>query len=498
MQHNYWRKDRGVFMNKKLIVIGAGVAGLAAGIYARLNDFDSVIYESHDIAGGVCTSWKRKDFIIDGCLHWLMIDTPGTPTYDTWRELGILEECRFLPIDVFLVIHGQQGESLIVYSDVDKFESEMLRVAPEDQELIKQFGDTIRLYQIMQESKDEKENRRTFFRIVRRLSNAQGGLMKVREYAHRFRNPFLRKAFPLILGRDTTVGILAMTLAQFANKIVAVPEGGSLAFSNKLLEKYKNLGGEIVYKKTAERILKRDGKSYGVVFEDGTQSEADYIIWAGDGHSLLYDLLADEEKDASTQKHYQSGTLFAPLVQLSLCLDGEIANMPNRQIIITQEPVFKDGYGEDYILLNNYQYDKTLMPEGKSIINVLLNTSYAYWNSLGYHTKEYKEAKNQVKDHIVKVLSKHYPDLTEKISYLEVATPLTWERYTKNWRGSYEGFLSSPENLNYKPKSTLKGLENIYMCGQWVQIGGGVSTCVLSGKNTILEICQREEQNSIK
>ena len=49
--------------------------------------------------------------------------------------------------------------------------------------------------------------------------------------------------------------------------------------------------------------------------------------------------------------------------------------MPNRQIIITQEPVFKDGYGEDYILLNNYQYDKTLMPEGKSIINVLLNTS---------------------------------------------------------------------------------------------------------------------------
>ena len=146
-------------MNKKLIVIGAGVAGLAAGIYARLNDFDSVIYESHDIAGGVCTSWKRKDFIIDGCLHWLMIDTPGTPTYDTWRELGILEECRFLPIDVFLVIHGQQGESLIVYSDVDKFESEMLRVAPEDQELIKQFGDTIRLYQIMQESKDEKENR---------------------------------------------------------------------------------------------------------------------------------------------------------------------------------------------------------------------------------------------------------------------------------------------------------------------------------------------------
>ena len=96
------------------------------------------------------------------------------------------------------------------------------------------------------------------------------------------------------------------------------------------------------------------------------------------------------------------------------------------------------------------------------------------------------------------MLSKHYSDLTEKISYLEVATPLTWERYTKNWRGSYEGFLSSPENLNYKPKSTLKGLENIYMCGQWVQIGGGVSTCVLSGKNTILEICQREEQNSIK
>ncbi len=484
-------------MNKKLVIVGAGVAGLAAGVYARLNGFDSIIYESHDKAGGVCTSWKRKEFTIDGCIHWIMLDKPGTLTYQTWKELGILEKCRFLPIDVFLEIYGQRGEKLTVYSDVDKLETEMIRVAPEDIDYIKQFTTAIRLYQKMQDSKDQKENRRAFFGITRLLSDVQGGLMKVEDYVRRLQNAFLREALPLVLGPDTTVGILAMTLAQFSSRIVGIPEGGSLAFSNLLLEKYKTLGGEIVYNKTAEEILKKDGKAYGVVLSDGTQSKADYVIWAGDGHHLLFDLLSDVEQDTSTQKLYQNGQLFTPLLQISLCLDNEIHNMPNRLCLIAKEPILEDGIGENYLLISNYQYDKTLMPEGKSIINVLLNTSYEYWNKLGYQTAEYKEAKNMVQEKILNVISDYYPELKEKICYQEVATPLTWERYTGNWKGSYEGFVSTPKNLNYKPKSTIKGLDNIYMAGQWIQIGGGVSSSILSGKNTILKICEREDRKFV-
>lgn len=47
---------------KKMIIIGAGVAGLAAGIYARKNGFQATIYEMHHLPGGMCTAWKRGGY----------------------------------------------------------------------------------------------------------------------------------------------------------------------------------------------------------------------------------------------------------------------------------------------------------------------------------------------------------------------------------------------------------------------------------------------------
>lgn len=40
---------------KKLIIIGAGISGMTAGIYALDNGYDVTIYEKHFIPGGQCT-----------------------------------------------------------------------------------------------------------------------------------------------------------------------------------------------------------------------------------------------------------------------------------------------------------------------------------------------------------------------------------------------------------------------------------------------------------
>ena len=39
-------------MAKKIVIIGGGVAGLSAGIYASVNGFDAEIIEMHSITGG--------------------------------------------------------------------------------------------------------------------------------------------------------------------------------------------------------------------------------------------------------------------------------------------------------------------------------------------------------------------------------------------------------------------------------------------------------------
>ena len=46
---------------KKIIIIGAGIAGLTSGIYALDNNYDVTIYEKHAIVGGQCTGWIRNN-----------------------------------------------------------------------------------------------------------------------------------------------------------------------------------------------------------------------------------------------------------------------------------------------------------------------------------------------------------------------------------------------------------------------------------------------------
>ncbi|HQC37764.1 MAG TPA: NAD(P)/FAD-dependent oxidoreductase, partial [Thermotogota bacterium] len=47
-------------MSRSVIVIGAGIGGLSAGCYARMNGFDTKVFEMGTTPGGMCTSWKRK------------------------------------------------------------------------------------------------------------------------------------------------------------------------------------------------------------------------------------------------------------------------------------------------------------------------------------------------------------------------------------------------------------------------------------------------------
>ena len=45
---------------KKVIIIGAGIAGLTAGIRAEQNGFHAIVIESQPVVGGLCTGWYRK------------------------------------------------------------------------------------------------------------------------------------------------------------------------------------------------------------------------------------------------------------------------------------------------------------------------------------------------------------------------------------------------------------------------------------------------------
>lgn len=127
------------------MIIGAGIAGLSTGCYAQMNKFQSEIYEMHSVPGGVCTSWKRGDYLFDHCLHWVIGSNKGTTLYPIFKELGIADSIEFLYTDIFRVISAN-GLKMTVYTDINKFESELLRLFPEEKRGIKKYINLLKKY----------------------------------------------------------------------------------------------------------------------------------------------------------------------------------------------------------------------------------------------------------------------------------------------------------------------------------------------------------------
>ncbi|QZZ19337.1 hypothetical protein J5X98_18355 [Leptothermofonsia sichuanensis E412] len=125
-----------------------------------------------------------------------------------------------------------------------------------------------------------------------------------------------------------------------------------------------------------------------------------------------------------------------------------------------------------------------------------LTTNYDYWQRI-YGRSMYAAEQIQEANLLINLLEQLLPGIKADIEFVDVATPLTYERYTGNWQGSSCGWLLTKQTLPLMirglPK-TLPGLRNFYMIGQWVEPGGSVPVVAMSGRNIIQQICHEDRR----
>jgi len=115
---------------KKVIIIGAGVAGLSCGCYLQMNGVQTEILEASLLPGGLCTAWRRGPYVFDGCLRWLMGTHPPSAFHQIWQELGAIAGRRVFIHDEILHVEDANGNSFAVPADLDKLAREFKRIAP--------------------------------------------------------------------------------------------------------------------------------------------------------------------------------------------------------------------------------------------------------------------------------------------------------------------------------------------------------------------------------
>ncbi len=487
---------------KSVSIVGAGIAGLSAGCYGQMNGCRTQIFERHDKPGGLRTSWKRQGYTIDGCLHWLVGSRPGTNFYRIWEELGAVQGRRMIDHEEFLRAVAKNGRTFIVYSDLGRLEQHMKELAPQDAPVIEELVQAARTcarYDLPVDKAPELYGTldglwfliRTF-PFLRLMSKWKK--ISVRDYAQRFSDPLLREALPRIWDLpDFPMAALLMILAWMHNKAAGYPVGGSLEFSRSIERRYLDLGETIHYHSGVAQILVEHNQAVGVRLADGTEHRSDFTISAADGHATIFDLLGGQYVDRRIQGYYDNLPIFPPLIHVALGVNRSFEKMLATVVYSLDKPVTIGGRQQNYFGVEIGKFDPTLAPPGKTVLKVMFTADYTYWKNLRQDPERYKAEKERTADQVVSLLDQRYPGLAGQVEMRDVATPVTWERYTGNWQGSMEGWLFTKKTFPpFRMSRTLPGLKSFYMAGQWVEPGGGVPTAALSGRNVVQIICRRQ------
>jgi phytoene dehydrogenase-like protein len=482
-----------------------------------MNGYKTRIFEMHTTPGGVCTSWTRKGYMIDGCLHWLTGTRPENDFYPIWEELGGVQDRTMIYHEEYARIEGEEGKVFIVYSDIDRLEQHMIELAPEDKDTIEDFTKGIRKcidFPMPVKKAPELFGPVDGIKIMSKMLPYMGVVRKwskvtLQDFARRLKNPFLRHVFPfapnLQNSPDFPILVFMMILAWMHQKVAAYPIGGSLELARAIERRYISLGGEIHYRSRVEKILVEDNQAVGVRLTDGNEYRSDIVISAADGHTTIFGMLDGKYVNDKIKRYYDELPLFPPLVYIGLGVAQNFEEFPQTVTGVDyhlDEPITVGGKERRRMSIQVYNFDPSMAPTGKTVVRVWFSSDYEYWKKLRQDPERYRVEKELIANQVVASLDRRFPGLVAHVEMRDVATPITWERYTGNWKGSFEGWLETTDTLRMRVarermSKTLPGLKDFYMAGQWVEPGGSTPTSVMSGRNVTQIICKQDNKSFV-
>jgi phytoene dehydrogenase-like protein len=478
-------------MSKSIIIIGGGIAGLCSGIYARLNGFESDIYEMHTIPGGLCTAWKRGDYIFDGSLSWLTGTDPKSHFYKLWEDIGGIQGKEFFYYEYFSKVRDPQGNEFTFYTDPDKLMEQMMAVAPEDKKIIREIvGDIKKFMKYEMPAEFRFADILKFITPIRLFYKYR---LTTTELAAKCKSPALRYFLTQSLDwHGMPVGFSLWAVGLIGARNGGYPMGGSLGFISSVAERYEKLGGRFHFHSKVEEILVENDRATGIRLKDGGTVKGDYVISAADGHSTIFEWLGGRYINKKIRQLYNELEPFPPLVFVSLGINAAYPGAPMTFTFALEKP-FRVGPDElTDLTVKNSSFDRALCPEGKTNLTIIFASNYEYWAQLKQDKEKYRAEKKMIENNVIDAVSGVLPGVREKIEEVDVATPITFERYTGNWKGSYEGWLMSKKSMTIQLPQTLPGLSNFYMAGQWITPGGGLPSGLITGRNAIRKICKKE------
>ena len=483
-------------MSGQIIIIGAGVAGLSAGIYARRCGFDVTILEQHTIPGGMCTSWRRKGYLFEGGIHWLTGSSPKTQLYELWRDVGALGDNIKVRYDEPFRSMEWNGKTVCLYRDIQKLQKHFDEVSPEDaaatQRLVSDLRALSKIEMPIMDIKGVKAahpRKMSLGALVKMLpafpKMGKLGKLSAGEYAANFKHPALRLLLNSVVTEEYGATSLLFTMRTLAEGDGGYPEGGSLAMTKRMANTFTGLGGKLLLGTKADKVVSKDGAAVGINV-GGELLTADAVIVTQETLAAmgLFDTPPKDEWLAKLKRD----TKPAVCCFVGVGIRAELPETPGFEL---SNPIQCGGFFYPILAMNNYSDYPGYAPDGcTTLTTAFMGDSYDYWKATRDEGR-YEAEKQAVADQVSRAICQKYPQAEGKIEVIDVATPLTYERYTGASRGSWMAVMGKGESPSSACPCTLEDTKGVYFAGHRTMMPGGLPVALMTGRNAAQMVCRQ-------
>ncbi len=479
----------------KILIVGGGVAGLSAGIYAQLSGHQAVIYEKHDVAGGNLTGWQRGECHIDNCIHWLTGTNPNTNAYKIWQELGVLGDIEIMQGETLYTCE-HKGQRISMSRDLNKIKEDMLKISPKDRAEILRFINAIEILQYMCDIGGKSHDKKcgTVFYLRHLPTLIKYHRMSTGELAKRFQNPVLQQFISCFLGNDFASLGLLFVFAHFTGENGGIPRGSSYAMAQRMANRFTSLGGELV---TGTEVIKIDRigeAATSALLSTGETVTFDYAVLTGDP-KVTFNKILDIEMPKQLVKAYNDKRLIRfSSYQCAFICDKKMLDFTG-DFIFKIPLEYQKKLHTTHLILREFTHEESFAPNGKTVLQSLTFCSEEdclNFINLRKNTLAYKTLKEEISKIVSEIITQKFPCLKESLQCIDVWTPATYKRFINSDIGSFMSFAMPPKYIPIRASNKIKGLKNVFLATQWQQVPGGLPIAALCGKEANKSICALE------
>ena len=496
---------------KKVLITGAGVAGLASGIRLLNEGYEVEIIEKNNSPGG-----KMNQIELDG--YYFDLGPTIVMMPELFREIfeisgkdpnDYIKMERLDPMYSSYFDHGRKNYQ--VSNDLVKIMKMFESVSESDAEgFLKYLSDIYKRFNVAKNHFIQRP-----FRSAKEFYNPfmlnQGLKLKTLNSAEKMLEKYIKDkrmrqmiSFQtLYIGIAPSKGPSLYTIIPMIEFLYGVwfIKGGMFSMARGMAQLFEDLGGKIRYNHSVQNIVIENNKAVGLQV-NGSFIPGDLVMCNADFPYAMKHLIRDNQhKGKYNDKKIDSMSYSCSCLLFYFGMNKKYPEIKDVHNFIFSEDLdqnIKDIFeGRMISDPSLYMYiaskiDPGLAPEGKDGIYVLMPVS----NS---ETMKYKWNETMIEHYRTKIIDKlkELPGMAEFEDDIVTETrvdPHDFQNQFNAYRGATFGLMPTLNQSNHlRPQSKATHCENLYFTGSSTHPGAGVPIVLLSAKIAVQELLKDDK-----